>query len=1069
MFFPSCTWLGCRLNRIELKRTTVITIMVRMSHRKFGHTRHGPLGFLSRNYTARTVDQLQTDLRDQTSDMVLSVGDDFIGLEILDDDTDDIAHQKARARRLHGSMSAMSGAKGMMYQEFRLAEALTHLQCILVVAWVAVVIWELEALDPTIEVHTLFSRIWPHPEERERLGVKKGTSDGWVMGRNGLDKVRDSNASDKDKLKEVKACLNFEGCLGRNSKVQEVSQHSESRTPNVRGEPGRRRRSRRSRSMYRSLEPTPNVFSKIRRDRSESPRHMLRNKGRGEEGVFNRLGGGKGKSVPAHSESHYQSSCSRKAKPIPESVTMKEHLHGERNQYRRVMIAKEDTGSQDQKNKSRALKRTTYHSHGCARKQIPLHPESATLTSQKRPECRVMSKHITKVRTLRIIWKFSKQLQRWNAGQCQHGAFQANFLQQKKCIKDPVEIHHIKQREKESTEDFVQRFKTKSRHVKGAQEWKRISRFMHGITNPELTKHLHDNIPKSVDEMMRVTTAFLRGEVAASNQNGRPMIIEAEIGSHFIHRMYIDGGSASEILYEHYFNRLRLEVKSQMVLAAAPLIGLSGEIIWLMGQTSLPVKIRDAKHSTSTWMNFMVVRSPSPYNGIIGRPRVRKIQAVPSTDHEMLKFPVTGRILTLRSSNIILLECTMVSKPKAQPSANTRKPSNMKGVLRHIAEHRLNIHEGCPLVRQKKRIQAPKRNKTIQEEVEKLMKAGIMKEVHYHSWMENSVMVKKHDNIWRMCVDFQDLNKACPKDGYPLLEIDWKVESLYGYPFKCFLDAYKGYHQIKMKRENNEKTTFITGQGIFCYFKNAFWFEECRSNLPTFSRQGNSEANWQELGEAEAAFKEMKKLIAELPTLTAPMEKEVLIVYIAVAGEANQKENGGKNLQAHVDSLLVANQVNASYMANEPALRFRQASASQRLGGKRKQKFGKARLHKRKDWIEEIPHVLWAHRTLIKSSNWDTPFLLTYRTEAVILAKISMPTLRTKKVDMVQNDEALKLNLNLHEEKREQATIREARSKAKMEKYYNSKFRNTSFKPGDLVYRSNDASHAEDKRKLGPK
>ncbi|GKD83912.1 reverse transcriptase domain-containing protein [Tanacetum coccineum] len=195
-------------------------------------------------------------------------------------------------------------------------------------------------------------------------------------------------------------------------------------------------------------------------------------------------------------------------------------------------------------------------------------------------------------------------------------AFLANFLQQKKCIKDPVEIHHIKQRERESTEDFVQRFKAESRHVKGAPKCMRISRFMHEITNPELIKCLHDNIPKLVDEIMRVTIAFLRGEVAASNQAGKlshvikelkqgsgkdqpkaakkgetsgkdkplailtvqpwqrvarqritqsfcpnpkisfpplgdedgtegPMIIEAEIGCHFIHHIYVDEGSTS--------------------------------------------------------------------------------------------------------------------------------------------------------------------------------------------------------------------------------------------------------------------------------------------------------------------------------------------------------------------------------------------------------------------------------------------------------------------------------------------------------------------------------------------
>ncbi|GJS51762.1 hypothetical protein Tco_0625124 [Tanacetum coccineum] len=116
----------------------------------------------------------------------------------------------------------------------------------------------------------------------------------------------------------------------------------------------------------------------------------------------------------------------------------------------------------------------------------------------------------------------------------------------------------------------------------------------------------------------------------------------------------------------------------------------------------------------------------------------------------------------------------------------------------------------------KEKGQAPERNKAIQEEVEKLVGDGFMKEVHYYSWLSNPIMVKKHDGCWQMCVDFKDPNQACPKDGYPLPEIDWKVESLCGYPFKCFLDAYKRYHQIKMAKEDEEMTTFITSQGIFC-------------------------------------------------------------------------------------------------------------------------------------------------------------------------------------------------------------------------------------------------------------
>ncbi|GKB06004.1 reverse transcriptase domain-containing protein [Tanacetum coccineum] len=130
----------------------------------------------------------------------------------------------------------------------------------------------------------------------------------------------------------------------------------------------------------------------------------------------------------------------------------------------------------------------------------------------------------------------------------------------------------------------------------------------------------------------------------------------------------------------------------------------------------------------------------------------------------------------------------------------------------------------------------------------------------------------------------------------------------------------------------------------------------------------------------------------------------------------------------------------------------------------------KARLDKRsKDWIGELSHVLWAHHIMIKSSNGETPFSLTYGTEAVIPAEIGMPTLWTGEVDLIKNNEALEINLDLIEEKGEQPAIQEAKSKAKIEKYYKSKVRDTSFKPGDMVYRSNDASHAKDGGKLGPK
>ncbi|GJS16348.1 reverse transcriptase domain-containing protein [Tanacetum coccineum] len=108
----------------------------------------------------------------------------------------------------------------------------------------------------------------------------------------------------------------------------------------------------------------------------------------------------------------------------------------------------------------------------------------------------------------------------------------------------------------------------------------------------------------------------------------------------------------------------------------------------------------------------------------------------------------------------------------------------------------------------------------------------------------------------------------------------------------------------------------------------------------------------------------------------------------------------------------------------------------------------KARLGEgNKNWLEELPHVLWAHRTMIKSSNDDTPFSLTYKTKAVIPAEIGMPTYRTTVVDAMHNNEELLLNLDLLEERRERATIREAKAKLNMKKYYNARVKGVTFRP----------------------
>ena len=93
---------------------------------------------------------------------------------------------------------------------------------------------------------------------------------------------------------------------------------------------------------------------------------------------------------------------------------------------------------------------------------------------------------------------------------------------------------------------------------------------------------------------------------------------------------------------------------------------------------------------------------------------------------------------------------------------------------------------------------AQERDKAIAEEVRKLLEAGFIREVYYPDWLANVVMVKKPNGKWRMCVDFTDLNRACPKDSYPLPQIDTLVDSTTRHELLSFMDAFSGYNQIKM-------------------------------------------------------------------------------------------------------------------------------------------------------------------------------------------------------------------------------------------------------------------------------
>ncbi|GAV85114.1 RVT_1 domain-containing protein, partial [Cephalotus follicularis] len=343
-------------------------------------------------------------------------------------------------------------------------------------------------------------------------------------------------------------------------------------------------------------------------------------------------------------------------------------------------------------------------------------------------------------------------------------------------------------------------------------------------------------------------------------------------------RILIDSGSSADILYKHAFDQLRIPA-DQLKPVKTPLVGFTGETIHPLGSINLSVVAGTTPRQTQVEMTFLVVDIPSPYNAIVGRPGLNLLEAIVSTRHLVVKFPTRFGVGEVRGDQQAARQCykTAISdkgKGKVLPIANVElkgdvepeRPQPVEDVLQVPVEegnnekvfqvgsqleeaekgelitflrdnkdifawsteevpgispdvmvHKLSVDPARPPTRQKKRNFAPERQQAIAEEVSKLLQAGFIREVHYSDWLANPVLVKKANGKWRMCIDFTDLNKACPKDHFPLPKIDQLVDATSGYKILSFLDAYSRYNQIPMYKHDENKTAFITDRGMYCY------------------------------------------------------------------------------------------------------------------------------------------------------------------------------------------------------------------------------------------------------------
>ena len=135
-------------------------------------------------------------------------------------------------------------------------------------------------------------------------------------------------------------------------------------------------------------------------------------------------------------------------------------------------------------------------------------------------------------------------------------------------------------------------------------------------------------------------------------------------------------------------------------------------------------------------------------------------------------------------------------------------------------------------IQQKKRNHGEERSHAAAAEVKKLLDARFIRPCNFPDWVANVVLVKKPNGTWRMCVDYTDLNKACPKDSYPLPKIDSLVDSTAGHALMSFRDAYSGFHQIPCGRKIKKRHPLSLIRGYLLYL-DVVWLKICACHFPT--------------------------------------------------------------------------------------------------------------------------------------------------------------------------------------------------------------------------------------------
>lgn len=145
------------------------------------------------------------------------------------------------------------------------------------------------------------------------------------------------------------------------------------------------------------------------------------------------------------------------------------------------------------------------------------------------------------------------------------------------------------------------------------------------------------------------------------------------------------------------------------------------------------------------------------------------------------------------------------------------QPEDMVGIDQRVVVHKLNVQPIAKSIKQKRRHFAAQQDEIIRKEVDGLLAIGHIREIQFPHWLANVVLVLKDNGKWRMCVDFRQLNKAYPRDHYPLPRIDQLVDSTAGCALLSMMDAFQGYHPIQLHHADQPNVAFIRSTGTYYY------------------------------------------------------------------------------------------------------------------------------------------------------------------------------------------------------------------------------------------------------------